>query len=152
MATLELKPPRSKAEPELNLLLPKSTEQPLWKSLLQNLDDYFFPKKQPPLVLTSKPIPVKEIWGFYDYKKNGLLGSTIVHGIAVGVLIAATIVLGKKVAEKVKPHETVMLVAPTSDVPTMEPSKTEVHGGGGGGDRDKFQAPKGKLPKFDMEQ
>jgi len=28
MATLDFKPPRTKAEPELNLLLPKSAEQP----------------------------------------------------------------------------------------------------------------------------
>ncbi len=49
--------------PELNLLLPKdSLEQPLWKSLLQNLRDFFFPKKQPPLVLTSKPVPVADSW------------------------------------------------------------------------------------------
>src|SRR2546429_9461081 len=87
MATLDFKPPRTKAEPELNLLLPKSAEQPLWKSLFQNLDDYFFPKKQPPLVLTSKPVPVKDIWGFYDYKKNGALGSTVLHVLALSVLI-----------------------------------------------------------------
>ena len=60
------------------MLLSKSTlEEPLWKSLFQNLDEFFFPKKLPPLVLTSKPVPVKDIWGFYDYKKNGVLGSTV---------------------------------------------------------------------------
>ena len=85
MPTLDIKPPAG-AEPELNLLLPKTTlEEPLWKSLFQNLDDFFFPKKQPPLVLTSKPIPVKDIWGFYDYKKNGVLGSTVVHILALAV-------------------------------------------------------------------
>src|SRR5205809_7593222 len=77
MATLDFKPPRTKAEPELNLLLPKSAEQPLWKSLFQNLDDYFFPKKQPPLVLTSKPVPVKDRWGFHDYKKSGDVGKGV---------------------------------------------------------------------------
>src|SRR5689334_17815403 len=75
-------------EPELNLLMSKSDlDQPLWKSLFQNLDDFFFPKKQPPLVLTSKPIPVRDIWGFYDYKKNGALGSTVVHVLALTVII-----------------------------------------------------------------
>jgi hypothetical protein len=67
-------------DPGLNLLQPNSTlDQPLWRSLFQNLDELFFAKKLPPLVLTSKPIPVKDIWGFYDYKKNGVLGSTVVH-------------------------------------------------------------------------
>src|SRR6266516_2605064 len=121
MATLDFKPPRTKAEPELNLLLPKSAEQPLWKSLFQNLDDFFFPKKQPPLVLTSKPIPVKDIWGFYDYKKNGALGSTVVHVFALAIIIGATI-LGRRVVQQiVKPHDTITLVSP-DDIPPLQPS------------------------------
>ena len=67
MATVDVTP-SAKPEPELNLLL--KDEQGLWKSLTQNLNDFFFPKKLPPLVLTSKPVPVKDIWGFYDYKKR----------------------------------------------------------------------------------
>ncbi len=88
MPTLDIKP-RGEAEPELNLLLSKDVlEEPLWKSLFQNLDDFFFPKKLPPLVLTSKPVPVKDIWGFYDYKKNGVLGnSTVVHVLAIAAII-----------------------------------------------------------------
>ncbi len=151
MATPEITP-RAESEPELNLLLARTAlDQPLWKSLFQNLDDYFFPKKQPPLVLTSKPVPVKDIWGFYDYKRNGALGSTVVHILAVAVIIGGTI-LGRRVVQQIeKPHETVTLLAP-DDIPALPPSKTQVGGGGGGGDRDKFQAPKGKLPKLAMEQ
>ena len=146
MPTLEMKP-RGEAEPELNLLLSKSTlEEPLWKSLFQNLDDFFFPKKLPPLVLTSKPVPVKDIWGFYDYKKNGVLGSTVVHMLAIAAIIGITL-LGRRVVQQiVKPHEAITLVSP-DDIPPLQPSKTLSGGGGGGGDRDKFQAPKGKLPK-----
>src|SRR5438477_9882791 len=136
MATLDFKPPRTKGEPELNLLLPKSAEQPLWKSLFQNRDDFCFPKKQPPLVLTSKPVPVKDIWGFYDYKKNGALGSTIVHVVVIGAIIGITILGRRVVTEITKPHETVTLVAP-EDIPVLQPAKTISGGGGGGGDRDK---------------
>ena len=58
MATNDIQPMPG-GEPELNLLLSKSDlDQPLWKSLVQNLDDFFFPKKLPPLVLESKPIAV----------------------------------------------------------------------------------------------
>src|SRR6476620_9806930 len=100
MPTLEMKP-RGEAEPELNLLLSKSTlEEPLWKSLFQNLDDFFFPKKLPPLMLTSKPVPVKDIWGFYDYKKNGVLGSTVVHMLALAVIIGVTI-LRRRVVQQI---------------------------------------------------
>jgi TonB family protein len=151
MATNEIQPMPG-IEPELNLLLSKSDlDQPLWKSLGQNLNDFFFPKKQPPLVLTSKPIPVRDIWGFYDYKKNGALGSTVVHVLAVIVIIGGTM-LGRRVVQQItKPHEVVTLLAP-DDIPALPPSKTQAGGGGGGGDRDKFQAPKGKLPKASMEQ
>jgi len=155
MATGDINPrinPASQGEPELDFLLSKSTfEEPLWKSLFRNIDDFLFPKKQPPLVLTSKPVPVKDIWGFYDYKKNGVLGSTALHVVALAAIIGGTILAGKMVKAVVKPQETVTLVAP-DDIPPLPPSKTQAGGGGGGGDRDKLQAPKGKLPKFSMEQ
>ncbi len=150
MATLDFKPPRTKAEPELNLLLPKSAEQPLWKSLFQNLDDYFFPKKQPPLVLTSKPVPVKDIWGFYDYKKSGVVGSTVVHILTIAAIVGLTIA-GRHVVQEVTKKQEVVTYVATDDIPPLPPAKTISGGGGGGGDRDKFQAPKGKLPKFDMQ-
>jgi protein TonB len=151
MAIDEIQTP-PKDEPELNLLLSKTVlEEPLWESLVQNLNDFFFPKKQAPLVLTSKPIPVRDIWGFYDYKKNGALGSTIVHVLAVIVIIGGTL-LGRRVVQQItKPAEVVTLIAP-DDIPPLAPSKTQAGGGGGGGDRDKFQASKGKLPKLAMEQ
>jgi len=151
MPTLDVKP-RGEAEPELNLLLSKSVlEEPLWKSLFQNLDEFFFPKKLPPLVLTSKPVPVKDIWGFYDYKKNGFWGTTALHVIAIAAIVGLTLLGRRMVQPIVKAHEAITLVSP-DDIPPLEPSKTLSGGGGGGGDRDKFQAPKGKLPKQSMEQ
>jgi periplasmic protein TonB len=151
MATQQINP-LAKPEPQLNLLLPKETlDQPLWKSLFQGLDDFFFPKKQAPLVLTSKPIPVKDIWGFYNYKKNGALYSSLVHMVALAALIGGTILAGRMVTQIVKPMPVVQIVAP-EDIPVLPVSKTVAGGGGGGGDRDKFQAPKGRLPKQAMEQ
>src|ERR1700720_1464023 len=116
MATVDIKP-RADSEPELNLLLPKDTwEQPLWKSLFQNVDVFFFPKKQAPLVLTSKPVPVQDIWGFYDYKKNGALGSTVLHILVVAVIIGGTI-LGRRVVQQItKKQEVITLITP-DDIP-----------------------------------
>src|SRR5216684_8113399 len=105
MATLEFKPPQSEPEPELNLLMPKGSEQSLWASLVQNFKDAFA-KPLPPLVLTSKPIPVKEIWGFYSYKKSGATLSTIAHIIIIAAIIVGTIYLGRRVVAEPK-HETV---------------------------------------------
>ena len=140
------------SQPELNLLLPKdSLDQPLWKSLFRNIDDFLFPKKLPPLVLTSKPEPVRDIWGFYNYSRGGALGSTLVHGLAILAIIGLTI-LGRRVVQQVQ-QEHITLIAPDlSDPIPLPPSKTQVGGGGGGGDRDKLQTPKGKLPKLAMEQ
>src|SRR3979411_143151 len=92
MGSVEGNPNNTVKTPELHLLLgADSFEEPLWKSLSRELDDFFFPKKLPPLKLESKPIPVKDIWGFYDYKKNGALGSTVAHILLLGVIVGVTI-------------------------------------------------------------
>jgi TonB family protein len=150
MATHEMNL-RSTGQPELNLLLPKDADKPLWKSLFQNIDDLLFPKKLPPLKLTSRPEPVRDIWGFYNYSRKGAWGSSVVHVIAIAAILGLSL-LGRKVVQQVQKHETVTLIAPSEDIPTMQPAKTQVAGGGGGGDRDVFKAPKGKLPKLAMEQ
>lgn len=138
-------------EPELHLLLQNQTlDEPLWKSLVQNIDEFFFPKKLPPLVLTSKPVPVRDIWGFYNYKGRGAFGSTVIHVLALAIIIAATL-LGRRIVDVVKPKQTVMLIAP-DDLPVLPSSKTQSGGGGGGGDRDKLQASPGRLPKQSMQQ
>lgn len=157
MATLDLEPrPDVNASPASipvpSFLLPKSTyDQSLFKSLSQNLNDFFFPKKQAPLVLTSKPIPVKDIWGFYDNKKSGALGSTATHIILLAVIIGFTLWIRDRVKAAPPQQMVTTLIAP-DDTPLLKPSKEVAGGGGGGGDRDKYQAPKGKLPKLAMEQ
>jgi len=158
MATVNLEPLHNKDEqplaavPELNLLLKNETlDEPIWKSLFRNLDDFFFPKKLPPLVLTSKPVPVKDIWGFYNYKGRGVFGSTVIHMLGLAAIVGGTLLGRKIVTEIQKPQQSVELIAP-SDMPALQPSKTLSGGGGGGGDRDKLQASKGRLPKQAMEQ
>jgi periplasmic protein TonB len=144
-------PQATSPEPELHLLLSnQALDEPLWKSLFRNVDEFFFPKKLPPLVLTSKPVPVRDIWGFYNYKRRGAFGSTIVHVLAIAVIILATY-LGRRIVEVAKPKETVLLIAP-DDLPVLPASKTQSGGGGGGGDRDKLQASQGRLPKQSMQQ
>ncbi|HET7209693.1 MAG TPA: energy transducer TonB [Terriglobales bacterium] len=152
MATQQI-PISGTRQPELNLLLPKETlDQPLWKSLFKNLDDFLFPKKLPPLQLTSRPEPVRDIWGFYNYSRRGALGSTFVHMAALAIIVGVSILARRVVKQIEKPHETVTLIAPSEDIPTLKPAKTQVGGGGGGGDRDLLKAPKGRLPKLDMQQ
>jgi len=139
-------------EPELNLLIAdKQYTEPLYKHLLREIDEFFFPKKLPPLVLESKPVAVKPLWGFYDNSRHGALGSTGLHIAIIGLIALSYVAFKRTVTVAQPPKVTVALVDP-SDLPPLKPSKTQVGGGGGGGDKDVLQASKGKLPKFSLEQ
>jgi protein TonB len=144
-------PPAPRSEPELNLLVREDLNPPLWQSLFTNLRDALFPKKLPPLELTSRPVQVAEMWGGYDYKKSGASVSLAIHLAALTALIALS-VAGAKVVKPVM--QQITLVAPQlSDYMPLSPKAHDrVGGGGGGGDHDKLVAPKGKLPKFSMQQ
>jgi TonB family protein len=145
---------RRPAVPELNLLLPKDQfDLSLWQSLRRQIHDWRHPEKLPPLRLTSKPVPVREIWGSYNYKKRGVVGSTFLHLLAIAGLIAVSIA-GARVVKEVQQQATVSIVAPdiSEYMPLSSKQNDTIGGGGGGGDRDKLPAPKGKLPKFAMEQ
>jgi protein TonB len=140
----------SSSEPDLNLLLAPDTFEPLWKSLFCQFDELFFPRKLPPLALESKPEPVKDLWGFYNHKKDGVLGSTAVHILIAGMIVAGTVTWTHP-----KPHPplkpTVVLFLP-ADVPALQPGKTLSGGGGGGGDGDVLKASIGRLPTRSLEQ
>jgi TonB family protein len=143
--------PKTKDEPELNLLLREDLNPPLWQTLFTSIREWLFPKKLPPLQLTSRPVKVAEIWGEYNYKKKSAGVSLVVHAAAVAGLIMLSIA-GAKIATK--PTQQINLVAPDiSDyMPLSAKPHDQIGGGGGGGDHDKLQAPKGKLPKFAMQQ
>src|ERR1700745_2027552 len=124
------------AEPELHLLITdKQFEEPLYKSLFRELDEFFFPKKLPPLVLESKPEPVKDIWGFYSYWKFGALGVAGYYTLLALIVVLAVFIGHRIVSAAPAQKVTITLVDP-GDLPALKPSKTQVGGGGGGGDRD----------------
>jgi protein TonB len=136
--------------PDLHLLL-ADTFEPLWKSLFHGCGEFFFPKSLPPLKLESKPIPVRVIWGFYNYKKNGVLGSTAAHLLVLGLIIGGTaITMRRPVPSASKPQNRTALIFP-DDYP-LTPAKTQAGGGGGGGDGDVLQASVGRLPRSSMQQ
>ncbi|HVJ04956.1 MAG TPA: energy transducer TonB [Candidatus Saccharimonadales bacterium] len=140
-----------KDEPELHLLMREDINPPLWKSLFTSVRERLFPTKLPPLQLTSRPVKVNDIWGEYNYKKKSATVSLIVHAAGVAGLIALSIAGAKVITQ---PTQQVTLVAPQiSDyMPLSQKQNDQIGGGGGGGDHDKLVAPKGKLPKFSMQQ
>jgi periplasmic protein TonB len=151
METIPVNPNVSGQEPELHFLVAKeSFEEPLWRSLSRQLDEFFFPKKLPPLKLESKPEPVKDIWGFYSYWKAGVLGAVGYYGLLV-VAIVLAVVIGKHTVKAITQKVDVTPIY-EGDLPALKPSPTRAGGGGGGGDRDVLAASKGKLPKFSMQQ
>lgn len=139
-------------EPELNLLITdKQFGEPLYRSLFRELDEFFFPKKLPPLKLDCKPEPVKDIWGFYSYWKVGAAGAAGYYALIAAAILIGVLIARRVVAAAPKERVTMTLVAP-DEMPLIKPAKTQVGGGGGGGDRDVVQAIKGRLPKFSMQQ
>lgn len=142
--------PLSAADPEAHLQrLLLDMDQPWYVSLKDNIQ-WLFAQKPPPLRVTSRPVPVKDIWGEYRYGKISGPLSLVVHG----VMLAALVVLAPKVAEKAgldikKVYEAFDISPYVSQLPA---SAKESGGGGGGGDRSPEPASKGRLPRFALEQ
>src|SRR5690348_7359585 len=130
------------------LLVP---EQPSWfQRLYEDFKELINPPKLPPLQVTSRPVPVRDIWGLYGRQKKSWAMSLM--GQSLVVVLLFTVFSAKAVQEKVK--EAVILFAP--DIapyqPKMAPKKDTMGGGGGGGDRSPLPASKGKLPKLALKQ
>src|SRR5438045_3078487 len=70
----------------------------LISSLFGNVRDFLFPEKLPPLKLTSRPVPVRDIWEKRDPKKAASY-SLGIHGAMIGAIIIATILGAKAVKE-----------------------------------------------------
>jgi protein TonB len=135
-------------DPEIHFLLP-SVEEPFLRSLVRNVKEFIHPPKLPPLEVTSKPVAVKEIWGFYGGQgRRAGMTSFLVHVVVIALLLF----LGtNKVVQQVVKQQ-IELIAP--DIAPYKPTvkKDAMHGGGGGGDRSPTPVSKGKLPKLANRQ
>lgn len=129
------------------LLGPEQPNKPWFLTIYQDAKEYFFPPKLPPLEVTSRPVAVKDIWGFYggQEKKSGMM-SLMIH---VG-LVTAALVLGTNPRVQEIAKDTTKIFLPDDlkpYVPQAAPKKQAMGGGGGGGDRSPLPAAKGQLPK-----
>src|ERR1035438_9017373 len=111
----------------LSRLLPENLEPPWFVGIWNNLKEMIHPEKLPPLEVTSKPIPVKDIWGLYATDRKSMLYSVALQGSVVFLLF--TVSFNKTVQDKVK--TAVTLFAPMLE--PMKPMKQTSQGGGGGG-------------------
>jgi TonB family protein len=122
----------------LNRLLAPDTEIPWYRSLVDNIRDLIHPEKLPPLELTSKPVPVKDLWG-QGTNPKAMASSFLVQIIAVAILL----LLGTSTKVQ-KAITNVVLMAPP---PPPKPVPVKPNQGGGGGSRSPLPAMKAELPK-----
>jgi TonB family protein len=124
-------------------------EEPFYRTFLRDIKDFIRPPKLPPLEVTSKPVPVKEIWGFYGgHEKRAGLSSLLIHVTVLGLLFL--IGTNKAVQKAVK--EQIDLIAPNLAPYKPTEKKDPMGGGGGGGDRSPTPPSKGKLPRLADKQ
>src|ERR1700733_15251983 len=64
-------------------------EMPWFVSLYQNIHDLIKPEILPPLVITSKPVAVKSIWGMYAMNPKSFYSSASILG-TVFILLMVT--------------------------------------------------------------
>ena len=135
--------------------LASTTEEPIWLvTFFRDFRDYFFPPKQAPLEVTSKPVQVKSIWGFSGGR--GSYAAAITTAVHVGGVLFLFMLGTVAAVDEQQVKETVMLVAPPIDIapyaPKLPPKPQQMGGGGGGGDRSPTPASKGKLPPQSLRQ
>src|SRR5580698_10307703 len=115
----------------LNRLLAPDTEIPWYKSTAENIRELIHPEKLPPLELTSKPVPVKDLWG-QGTNPKAMASSFLVQIIGVAILL----LLGTS-AKVQKAITNVVLMAP---LPPPKPIPVKPNQGGGGGSRSPLPA------------
>jgi periplasmic protein TonB len=133
----------------LSRLLCADIEDPWYHAFIRNLKEFFNPPKLPPLEVTSKPIPVKDIWGLYGRKKTSFMMSS---GFQIGIVLVVLILTANKTVQKVAQKAVLYAIDMAPPEVKMKPQKQTSQGGGGGGDRSPLPASFGKLPKFAMRQ
>jgi TonB family protein len=126
-----------RAEDHLAHLLAPDTEIPWYRTIAGNIRDLIWPEKLPPLELTSKPVPVKDIWG-QGTNPRAVASSFVFQGALVAVLML--IGTNSKVQQAVKQ---VALIAPAP----MKAVEAKPNRGGGGGQRSPLPPLKASLPK-----
>lgn len=121
-------------------------EMPWFLSLYHNIHDLIKPEKLPPLVLTSKPVAVKDIWGLYGKDPKKLYISVAIHVAVFTILMIGF--TNKKVQQALR--QSVDIIDP--NLRPFKPDVKPAGGGGGGGAREIKPIAKGQLPKPSMKQ
>src|SRR5712691_11875853 len=115
------------ADPDIHLqrLLAIEIEEPWYRSFIKNIKELIRPPKLPPLEITSKPVEVKDIWGFYGgQEKKAGLSSLAIHAGVIGLLF----LIGLNPAVRKAVQEHIALIAP--HIAPYKPTPAKQMGGG----------------------
>jgi TonB family protein len=120
-------------------------EKSTWSGLWENIQDVFFPKKLPPLELTSTPIPVPDRLAV-KYNPWAVGSATFINGaiLLLVLYLGARVVMNKIMP----PRQMTQIDVGDINLPTPKSAQT-AGGGGGGGSHDIVDPIKGKLPKIE---
>ena len=125
--------------PQPDLLSPDLVDVPWYTSLYRNVCEVVWPEKLPALNVTSRPVPVKDIWGLYAKNPKSRYAAIAVHAAAFALLMVGA--TNKTVQQSIR--DRFDLVDPT--IRPYVPEKSQ--GGGGGGARQPLPVSAGQAPK-----
>ncbi len=146
MAPETPRPLESEADLHLQRLLDKEEPKPFYQTIFADIKEFLFPTPLPEFEVTSKPLPVKDIWG--SYGGNEGRSKWISLGTHVGFVALALLVgTNEKVQQTVKDTTQIFLPDDLKPFIPEKPKLQQAGGGGGGGDRSPMPAAKGQLPK-----
>jgi protein TonB len=127
-------------------VMPQSS---VWIGFWSNLSDAFFPKKLPPLELTSQPIAVADPLAVKGDPTSKAV-SFITHATAIALILwAASQVHSHPVLIR---HETITPITFRPYIPMTVTAPKTMGGGGGGGAHQFVEASKGHVPPIAKTQ
>jgi periplasmic protein TonB len=117
----------------------------VWSSLFSNLFEALHPKKQPPLILTSRPVAVGDPLAVKRSPMSSAV-SFILHSAVIALIIWLTLLPHQQVVRAQKPAVTPLDIRPF--IPVTAPAEKTMGGGGGGGAHELVEPNKGRLPRM----
>ena len=124
-------------------------EEPLWKRFSGSLRDALFPKKLPPLELTSQPIPVVDRMAVKRDPTSSAI-SFVLHAAVFVLILWFVFQAHKQIVAK--PQIVTIPVYIKPYIPVTLPQPKTMGGGGGGGAKQVVEVQKGHLPPVTKTQ
>lgn len=118
-------------------------DEPLWKGLSSNLRDAIFPKKLPPLDLTSQPIAVVDPLAVKRDPLSSVI-SSVMHAAIFTLILWFALQAHQQIVAPQRVEITPVDIKPY--IPVTVPAPQTMGGGGGGGAHQVVEVSKGHLP------